>query len=81
MAMVDDTVKTTETGHKTQQMNEFFNEKAAKKRLQFSDLKCPTMVLHKSKHINEVSELKVDIWKEKHDEQNIFHDTVYYEHN
>ena len=31
MAMVDDTVKTTETGHKTQQMNEFFSEKGAKK--------------------------------------------------
>ena len=39
------------------------------------------MILHKSKHINEVSKLKVDMWKQKHDEQNIFHEKVYYEHN
>ena len=38
------------------------------------------MIVHKSKHINEVSELKVDIWKQNHDEKNIFHETFDNEH-
>lgn len=33
MAMVDDTVTITEIGHKTQQMNAFFNVKSAEKKL------------------------------------------------
>ena len=80
MAMVDDTVTITEAGHKTQQMNAFFNVQAAGKKLQFSELKCHTMVVHKMKHINELSELKVDIWKQKHDDQNVFHETFDHEH-
>ena len=80
MAMVDDTVTITEVGHKTQQMNAFFNVKAAEKKLQFSELKCHTMVMKKSKHINEVSELKVDIWKRTHDKKNTFHETFDQEH-
>ena len=80
MAMVDDTVTITEVGHKTQQMNAFFNVKAAEKKLQFSELKSHTMVVHKSKHINEVSELKVDIWNQTHDENNTFHETFDHEH-
>ena len=39
------------------------------------------MVVHKSKHINEVSELKVDIWKQTRDDKNVFHETFDYEHN
>ena len=58
MAMVDDTVTVTETGHKTQQMNAYFKVKVAEKKLQFSELKCHTMFIHKAKSINPVSELK-----------------------
>lgn len=39
------------------------------------------MVIHKSKRINSVSELKVEFWKQKHDEKNIFHESFDYEHN
>ena len=73
--MVDETVTITEAGHKTQQMKAFFNIKAAEKNLQFIIHKSHTMIVHKSKHINEVSELKVDILKQNHDEKNIFHET------
>ena len=81
MEMVDDTVTVTEAGHKTQQMNAYFNVQAAEKRLQFSEFKCHTMTIHKSKQINAVSELKVDIWKQTHDDNNCFHETFDYEHN
>ena len=46
LAIVDDTLTITEAGHKTQQMNAFFNVQAAEKRLQFSELKCHTMIVH-----------------------------------
>ena len=49
MAMVDDTVTITEIGHKTQQMNAFFNVMSAEKKLQFSESKCHTMLIHKAK--------------------------------
>ena len=65
MAMVDDTVTVTEAGHKTQQMNAFFNVQAAEKRLQFSEFKCNSMTIHKSKDINNFSKLQIDIWKKK----------------
>ena len=81
MAMVDDTVTVTEAGQKTQQMNAFLNVQAAEKRLQFSEFKCHTMTIHKSKEINAVSELKVDIWKQTHDDDNSFHEAFDYEHN
>ena len=61
LAMVDDTLTITEAGHKTQQMNAFFNVKSAEKRLQFNQLKCHTMIVHKSKQIHDVSDIKVDI--------------------
>ena len=32
------------------------------------------MTVHKSKDINQVSELKVHIWKQTHDEKNTFHE-------
>ena len=73
MTMVDDTVLITETGHKTQQMNVYFNVKVAEKKLQFSELMCHTMIIHKAKNINPVSELKVDIWKQTHDKKDDFH--------
>ena len=74
MAMVDDTVTVTEAGHKTQQINAYFNVQAAEKRLQFSELKCHTMLVHKAKDINEVGQLKVDFWKQAHDRNNTFHE-------
>ena len=80
MAMVDDTVIVTETGHKTQQMNAYFNVKVAEKKLQFSELKCHTMFIHKAKSINPVSELKVDVWKQTHDEENVFNESYDGEH-
>ena len=35
------------------------------------------MIVHKSKQINEVSELKVDIWKQNHDDKNESFDQEY----
>ena len=81
MAMVDDTVTVTEAGHKTQQMNAFFNVQAAEKRLQFSEFKCNTMTIHKSKDINNFSKLKVYIWKQSHHENNTFIEAFDYEHD
>ena len=74
--MVDDTLTITEAGHETQQINA-----SCRKRLQFSEIKCHTMIVHKSKQINEVSELKVDTWKQTHDDMNVFQDTFDNEHN
>ena len=65
--MVDDTITVTEVGHKTQQINSYFNVKSAEKKLQFSETKCHSKLIHKSNYLNQVSELKVDIWKQKHD--------------
>ena len=79
--MVDVTVTVTEAGHKTQQINAFFNVQAAEKRLQFSEFKCHSMTVHKSKDINQVSELNDDIWKQTHDEKNTFHEEFGSEHN
>lgn len=62
-------------------LHAFFNAKAAEKRLQFSSLKCHTMIVHKSKQINEVSELKVDIWQQNHDDKDVFHESFDQEHN
>ena len=39
------------------------------------------MIVHNSKQINEVIELKVDIWKQKHDDKNVFHESFDQEHN
>ena len=75
LAMVDDTVTVTESGQKTQQMNAYFNVLAAKKRLQFSEFKCHTMLIHRSKDIHEISDLKVDLWRQTHDENNSFKET------
>ena len=72
MAMVDDTVIVTETGNKTQQINAYFNVKVAEKKLQFSELKCHTMIIHKVKSINSASDLKVNIWKQTHDKKITF---------
>ena len=35
---------------------------------------------HKAKDINQVSALKVDIWKQAHDDKNIFNETFEGEH-
>ena len=55
--------------------------KLQEKRLQFSQLKCHTMIVHKSKQINEVSELKVDIYRQNHDDKDVFHESFDQEHN
>ena len=39
------------------------------------------MTIHKSKDINNFSKLKVDIWKQSHDENNTFIETFDYEHD
>ena len=39
------------------------------------------MIFHKSKQINEVSELKVDTWKQTHDDKNVSQETFDNEHN
>ena len=80
MAMVDDTVTVTEAGHKTQQMNAYFNVRTAEKKLKFSEFKCHTMLVHKAKTINQVSELTVDIWKQSHDMDNNLIETFDGEH-
>ena len=72
MGMMDDTISVTEIGHKTQQMNAYFNVKTAEKKLQFSELKCHKMVIQKSKKNNPGSDLKVDIWKQSHDKRNVW---------
>ena len=78
--MVHDTITVTEAEHKTQQTNAFFNVKAAEKMLQFSEFKCHTMIVHKAKTINQVSELRVDIWKQTHDNDNNLNETFDGEH-
>ena len=68
--MVADTV-VTETGPKTQHINAYFNVKAAKK-LQFCELKCHTILIHKAKSIDPVIELKVDIRTQTHEDKKFF---------
>ena len=69
--MVDDTKIVTETCYKTQQINAYFNVKVAEK-LQFSEIGCHIILINKAKSIYSVSELKVDIWKQTHDDENVF---------
>ena len=73
--MVDDTICISEIGHKAQQMNAYFNVRAAEKKLQFSELKCHKMTIHKSKKYIPCSHLKVDIWKKSYDKKGILNET------
>jgi hypothetical protein len=67
--MVDNTIYITEAGHKPQQMNGYLNVKAVEKKLQFRELKCHTMIIHKSKKNNSFSDIKVDVWKQSHEKE------------
>ena len=80
MGMVDDTICVSEEGQKSQQMNAFFNVKAAEKKLQFSELKCHTMTIHKSKRKHKLSDLKVDIWKQTYDDNDVLHEIFNEDH-
>ena len=71
LGMVDDTICISEEGQKSQQMNAFFNVKAAEKKLQFRELKCHTMTIHKSKRKHILSDLKVDIWKQAYNDNDV----------
>ena len=81
MGMVDDTICISEIGHKAQQMNAYFNVRAAEKKLQFSELKCHKMTIHKSKKYIPCSHLKVDIWKKSYDEKDILNETFKSDYN
>ena len=52
MGMVDKRISVTEIGQKTQQKNAYFDVRTAENKLQFSELKCHKMVIHKSMNHN-----------------------------
>ena len=65
LGLVDDTIGVTEAGFKAQQMNAFFNVKTAEKGLQFGPSKCKSMLIGKKTENVLNSELYVDSWKVK----------------
>ena len=65
LGLVDDTIGVTEAGFKAQQMNAFFNVKTAEKGLQFGPSKCKSMLIDKKTENVLNSQLLVDNWKVK----------------
>ena len=68
LGLVDDTIGITEVGYQAQMLNVFMNVKTAEKSLQFGASKCKSMLIgkHKENVIN--SNILVDEWIVKHEE-------------
>ena len=68
LGMIDDIVGVSEIGVKSTQLNAFINIKTAEKKLQFGHKKCNTLTIA-HKNVNYVkSNLVIDHWSERHDE-------------
>ena len=71
LALVDDIIGVSEAGYKAVQMNSVINVKIAEKCLQFGVSKCKSMFVGKDKNDLLDSELLVDKWELKYeDDQN-----------
>jgi hypothetical protein len=68
LGLVDDILGVTEAGMKAQQMNAFINLKTAEKTLQFGPTKCKTMLIGKDLKNVIYSDLMVDKWTIKYQE-------------
>ena len=68
LGLVDDTIGVTEAGYKAQQMNAYFNVKTAEKGLRFGPSKCKSMLIGKDTKNVLNTNLSVDSWTVKHEE-------------
>jgi hypothetical protein len=68
LGLVDDLVGVTEVGYQAQQMNTFMNIKTKEKSLQFGPTKCKWMVVGKDTKNVLTSDLVVDSWSVKYED-------------
>jgi hypothetical protein len=68
LGLVDDIIGVTEAGINAQKMNAFINIKTAEKTLQFGASKCKSMLVGKSAQNTVNSDLLVDKWTVKYEE-------------
>ena len=68
LGLVDDIIGVTEAGINAQKMNAFINIKTAEKTLQFGASKCKSMLVGKSAQNTINSDLLVDKWTVKYEE-------------
>ena len=68
LGLVDDILGVKEAGMKAQQMNAFINLKTAEKTLQFGPTKCKTMLIGKDLKNVIYSDIMVDKWTIKYQE-------------
>ena len=68
LGMIDDLVGVSESGVKTAQLNAYINVKTAEKKPQFRPNKCHTMTIAHKSVTSVKSDLFIDVWSEKHNE-------------
>ena len=68
LGLLDDVIGITKAGIEAQLMNTFINIKTAEKTLQFGPTKCKSMLVGKSVENIIYSDLKVDSWKVKYED-------------
>ena len=69
LGMIDDLAGISESGLSSKQLNAFLNVKTAEKKLQFGPKKCHTLTISHRNAPSYNSELFIDYWSEKHDEE------------
>jgi hypothetical protein len=68
LGLVDDIVGISEAGYKAQQQNAFINFKTAEKTLQFGVTKCKSMLISKNRDNVINSDIVVDNWEVRYEE-------------
>ena len=68
LGLVDDIVGITEVGYKAHQLNAMINLKTAEKTLQFGVTKCKSMLICKESESALFSDLMVDSWEVKYED-------------
>ena len=69
LGMIDDLAGVSEGVMKANQLNAFINVKTAEKKLQFGLDKCHTLTISNKNIIKEETDLHIDYWSEKHNEE------------
>ena len=77
LGLVDDIIGVTEAGINAQKMNAFINIKTAEKTLQFGASKCKSMLVGKSAQNTINSDLLVDKWTVKYEENVLFYSILF----
>ena len=68
--MIEDLVGVIESGVKAAPLNALINVKTSEKKLQFGPTKCHTMKIAHQSVTSVKSDLFIDVWSQKHNENN-----------